>query len=114
MNDNDSYLPERDDIEPDMALETANELRWDMMDFCINQIENEQLFMDESDLGDETFSVSIELGYNQRRSLIAVLFDLRLLMTKVLNPLMKKIDMMVISNCLGKNGCLWTMRMTSR
>ena len=39
MDENEMCWPEVDDIEPDSILEAANDLRVDILDLCINQLD---------------------------------------------------------------------------
>ena len=106
MDDNKTYIPEQDDIEPDMAFKTANELGLDMMDFCINQIDIGLPFMDEPDHVNEISPVSAKSVPNLKK----MTYNHRPVMTTMLNLLAKKAQIL----CLGKNGCLQMTRMAMR
>ena len=94
-----------DDIEPDMAFKTANDLGLDMMDFCINQIDIGLPFMGEPDHVDEISPVSAKSVPNLKMT-----YNHRPVMMTMLNLLVMKAQIL----CLGKNGCLQMMRMAMR
>ena len=59
MDENEMYWPEVDDIESDSISEATNDLGVDILDFCINQLDDEIPFVDEFSLEEDEFMVRI-------------------------------------------------------
>lgn len=59
MDQDEMYLPELDDIEPDVALAAAVDLEMDIIDFCISQLEVEMAVTDEMNVEEDEFLVSL-------------------------------------------------------
>ena len=58
MNEDEMYLPELDDIEPDVVLAAAVDLELDIMDFCISQLEVKEAVTDDMSVEEDEFMVS--------------------------------------------------------
>ena len=53
------YLPELDDIKPDVVLAAAVDLELDIMDLCISQLEVKEAVTDDMSVEEDEFLVSV-------------------------------------------------------